>query len=169
MTQLELYRHLANSFYGMPHPMEEPDFASAYPSSVRKYIDTDIAVTSDICWRINENERRTNMGNQSKTAQRIGYMVHEKMYEFMPVNYFKIYRVIFNNPATIVFWADGTKTVVKAQKGDKFDPEKGLAMAITKRALGDQGNYYNVFRKHLLKQKKRIRKTAVKKAVKKEG
>jgi hypothetical protein len=49
--------------------------------------------------------------------------------------------VIFNNPATIVFWNDGTKTVVKAQDDDAFDPEKGLAMAITKKAFGNKGNY----------------------------
>lgn len=59
----------------------------------------------------------------------------------------KIKDVIFNDPATIVFWADGTKTVVKAQDGEPFDPEKGLAMAISKKALGNQGNYYNVFTK----------------------
>ena len=62
----------------------------------------------------------------------------------------KITRVVFNDPATIVFWTDGTKTVVKQQKCDKkkkFDPEKGLAMAIAKKALGNQGNYFNEFRK----------------------
>lgn len=50
----------------------------------------------------------------------------------------EIKKVIFNNPATIVFWADGTKTVVKA-KNEDFDPEKGLAMAIAKKALGNKG------------------------------
>lgn len=63
---------------------------------------------------------------------------------------FKIKRVIFNNPATIVFWEDGTKTVVKAH-GDEFDEEKGLAMAIAKRALGNTGSYYNVFKKFVHK------------------
>ncbi len=59
----------------------------------------------------------------------------------------EIKNVIFNPPATIVFWADGTKTVVKTQEYDQFDPEKGLAMAISKKALGNQGNYYNHFKK----------------------
>lgn len=45
----------------------------------------------------------------------------------------KIKNVIFNKPATIVFWDDNTKTVVKAHKHDAFDPEFGLAMAITKK------------------------------------
>lgn len=54
-----------------------------------------------------------------------------------------IKNVKFNNPATIVFWTDGTKTVVKCGDGDTFDPEKGLAMAIAKKALGNSGNYFN--------------------------
>lgn len=59
-----------------------------------------------------------------------------------------IKKVIFNNPATIVFWSDDSKTVVKAHNDD-YDPEKGLAMAIAKKALGNEGNYYNVFNKWL--------------------
>lgn len=53
-----------------------------------------------------------------------------------------------NDPATIVFWEDGTKTVVKC-KNEKFDPEKGLAMAFSKKMLGNKGNYYNIFKKWL--------------------
>lgn len=55
--------------------------------------------------------------------------------------------VIFSGPATVVKWKDGTKTVVKCAKNDNFDPEKGLAMAIAKKALGNKGNYYETIRK----------------------
>lgn len=61
----------------------------------------------------------------------------------------EIKNVIFNGPATIVFWSDGTKTVVKAQDGEIVDYEKGLALAISKRSLGNKGNYYNTFTKWL--------------------
>ena len=57
---------------------------------------------------------------------------------------YDIKNVIFNPPATIAFWADGTKTVVKAH-GEEFDPEKGLAMAISKKALGT--GYYPEIKK----------------------
>ena len=57
--------------------------------------------------------------------------------------------VIFNEPATIVMWSDGTKTVVKCQEGEGYDPEKGMAMAISKKALGNKGNYCEVFKKWL--------------------
>ena len=60
-------------------------------------------------------------------------------------------KIIFNPPATVILWADGTKTVVKCGEHDEFDPEKGLVMAITKKLLGNKGNYYNVI-KNLLKE-----------------
>lgn len=47
-----------------------------------------------------------------------------------------IKNVIFNDPATIVMWSDGTKTVVKCGEGDTFDPEKGVAMCCMKKLLG---------------------------------
>lgn len=58
----------------------------------------------------------------------------------------EIKKVIFNDPATIVLWMDGTKTVVKAEN-EGFDPEKGLAMAIAKKAFGNKGNYFNKIKK----------------------
>ena len=92
-------------------------------------------------------------------------------YGFLPMNYaaisvvtvnqdqkprldLGIKNVIFNYPATIVLWNDGTKTVVKVQDGDVFDPEKGLTMAIIKKLLGNQGNYYNELKKWLPKEEK---------------
>ena len=62
-----------------------------------------------------------------------------------------IKKVKFNPPATIVFWTDNTKTVVKCS-GEDYDPEKGLAMCICKKMLGNKGNYYEVFKKWLPKE-----------------
>lgn len=61
---------------------------------------------------------------------------------------YEIVRVIFNDPATIVFWKDGSKTIVKCE-GETFDKEKGLAMALVKKFLGNKGNYYNVFKEYI--------------------
>lgn len=44
-------------------------------------------------------------------------------------------RIIHNGPALIVFWWDGTKTVVKCHNED-FDVEKGLAMALCRKMWG---------------------------------
>jgi hypothetical protein len=51
-------------------------------------------------------------------------------------------KVIFNEPATIILWKDGTKTVVKAVD-EPFDREKGFAMAVLKKMAGNKGNYFN--------------------------
>lgn len=64
----------------------------------------------------------------------------------------KIKNVIFNDTATIVFWSDGTKTVVKCGENDIYDPEKGLAMAVAKKYLGtnkSHSNYMDEFKKWL--------------------
>lgn len=64
----------------------------------------------------------------------------------------RIKKIIFNPPATIIFWKDGSKTVVKCN-GEAFDPEKGMAMAISRKVLGDSYDYYNVFEKWCKKYK----------------
>jgi hypothetical protein len=52
-------------------------------------------------------------------------------------------KVIFNNPATIVIWSDGTKTVVTRQKGDRYNKEEGLALCYMKKALGNSSRVFN--------------------------
>lgn len=50
-------------------------------------------------------------------------------------------KIIFNGPATIVMWTDGTKTVVKQSNLDDYDYEKGFAMCVVKKVFGDQYAY----------------------------
>lgn len=52
-----------------------------------------------------------------------------------------IKRVIFNPPATIIFWNDNTKSVVQCQGGEEFDPEKGFALAYLKKLLGNNNEF----------------------------
>ena len=66
-----------------------------------------------------------------------------------------IKQVIFNEPATIVIWSDDVKTVVKCGEDEKFDPEKGLAMCVAKRAWGNKHNYFIPFKKYCSKYKPR--------------
>ena len=80
-----------------------------------------------------ENTMPTNY-NEFFTTGRL-YMANV----FLP----KIKDVIFNPPATIVLWDDNSKTVVKAQNGEPYDPEKGMAMCIVKKIYGNKGKYFN--------------------------
>ena len=68
-------------------------------------------------------------------------------YETAMQKYFEIKKVIFNDPATIILWWDGDKTVVKTQNGEKYDPEKGFAMAVARKCFGNMGNYYDIFKR----------------------
>lgn len=45
-------------------------------------------------------------------------------------------RIVFSDPATIVFWMDDTKTVVKCMKGEKFERYAGFAAACMKKMFG---------------------------------
>lgn len=103
----------------------------------------------------NSNYLQMTVSNKEKTVQDVFDTLTEEqktvVYAFMSEsNLVEIKKVVFNPPATIVFWTDNSKTVVKAEN-ETFDPEKGLAMAIAKKALGNKGNYYETFKKWLPK------------------
>lgn len=73
----------------------------------------------------------------------------KSLYPYIPINPCygitktkpKIKKVIFNNPATIIMWTDGTKSVVKCQNGEPFDAEKGFALAYLKKLLGNKNEF----------------------------
>lgn len=52
--------------------------------------------------------------------------------------------VIFNGPATIVFWKDGTKTVVKLEKGYCDDRRKAILYAFIRKIYGEGRPYHNI-------------------------
>lgn len=57
---------------------------------------------------------------------------------------------IISNPkkrTTVILWKNGDKTITKAMKGEKFDAEKGIAMAFMKYAYGNNGAYMKEIRK----------------------
>ena len=58
-----------------------------------------------------------------------------------------IKKVIFNGPATIVIWADGSKTVVKLMDGDDYDPEKAIMMCLVEKMLGSKAEAKRFFKK----------------------
>jgi hypothetical protein len=52
-------------------------------------------------------------------------------------------KILIQGTATIIWWSDGTKTVVKCQKSDKMDPEKGIAMCVMKKFMGTNETHSN--------------------------
>lgn len=65
----------------------------------------------------------------------------------------EVREIRYNGPATIVFWEDNTKTVVKVQPGELcYDPDKAFAMAVCKKLFG------NKFNRHLTEAQKAFKK-----------
>ena len=46
-------------------------------------------------------------------------------------------KIIYNGPATIVFWKDGTKTVVKCHEGTENNHYNAFCAALAKKILGN--------------------------------
>lgn len=74
----------------------------------------------------------------------IGEALKQAKASFTPES---IKKVIYNDPATIIFWSDGTKTIVKCMEDEDHDPEKGFMAAVTKKVFGDK--YGWVMRHHV--------------------
>lgn len=77
--------------------------------------------------------------------------------KFIPLYMPRIREVMFNDPATICWFEDNSKTVAIAGHGDKYDKETGLAICMLKRVLGnkeyrrimDKCCYHNVNKENL--------------------
>lgn len=157
-----------NYIYGKP----SMDVASMYPKKLEKpiYIGTGPAlpINNEIVEYLkNDVEVSMSVGELyrlERDANKIGCRVVAESW-FKSVNMPGIEKVIFSGPCTIVLWDDNTKTVVRAQGDDVFDPEKGLAMAISKKALGNKGNYFDEFKKWLPEEEKEKEPTVIQKVV----
>jgi len=57
-------------------------------------------------------------------------------------------RVIFSGPATVVIFADGTKSMVKCMEGEKFERYAGFCAAIMKRLFGSTTAAKNLMEEH---------------------
>lgn len=98
---------------------------------------------------INKEIEGTKTFSPSSTVTSNGYKIPE------------VREIRYNGPATIVFWEDNTKTVVKVQPGEIcYDPDKAFAMAVCKKLFG------NKFNRHLAKAQKAFMKCYEKKCEK---
>lgn len=60
--------------------------------------------------------------------------------------------IIYNDAATIVYWTDGTKTVVKCNKNDEYSEYFGFVAAVAKKMYGGTGPINQI-----IKSKKTVR------------
>ena len=136
--------------------------------AIVKYVKDDVRTTNALASRAREilkdetmnNNITVTIGNLTYRATDVDFIQTADAYPMIDIRTWlapsnkvqnlSITNVIFNPPATIVFWSDNTKTVVKA-RGEFYDPEKGIAMAISKKMLGDNKYEYYYLFEHWLK------------------
>ena len=107
----------------------------------------DIYILDDVSFDQNFTNLRQVLGLPTPLTAQVVRYEHYTVPECFVFTLPKIKKVIFNDPATIVLWLDGTKTVVKCQEGDEYSKEKGLALCFAKRALGNKSNFNNEFKR----------------------
>lgn len=166
MPLLEVFRILGVSLY-VPEPLERmtKKWIFTEDSKIKILSDEIVIFNLEEMWRtspegykfINKKydgtylhkiltEGRTDMtvGEALRYADNKPYYSYKNPYVVRDAT---IDKVIFHDPATIVYWKDGTKTVVKCGPNDTYSKETGLALCYMKKVLGNKGNYNNVFRK----------------------
>ena len=123
--------------------MLDGDFANTFPADDPAYFSTDC---TRACY-----EGKLEVVDINNT--RCGLDLYDILGFEKPVS-FDVKEVIYNDPAVIVYWEDGTKTVATAQNED-YDPEKGLAICFAKKALGNSykgmGRFKRLLKKALKK------------------
>ena len=103
--------------------------AVAALSSVKCDASTYCHVDADAYGSINNTCAQVNISKQY--CDKV-YVDNVKMNLVPPIK-----NVIFNDPATIVYFEDGTKTVVKAMEGQAFAPDYGFMACLVKKAYGE--------------------------------
>lgn len=109
--------------------MVERDNGSIY-ETVGRVTSVDVEVVADTRWSDNAKYFLPH-AEETLTIR----LLRDRSYLGPKHRLFSPKRIIHNGPATIVFWWDGTKTVVKCHDED-YDPEKGLAMALCRKLWG---------------------------------
>ena len=71
-----------------------------------------------------------------KKISEIDNIPYHKLYTnstYMNMKAITVKKIIYNDPATVVFWEDGTKTVVKRSKGEKNNHYTAFCAALAKK------------------------------------
>lgn len=96
--------------------------------------------TNTSCWDEVKKEEKEKM--KSAVQGDNIFEVQGSYKEKEEVKSIAIKHVIFDGPATIVFWDDGTKTVVKCTDDDSYSYDVGIAMATLKKIFGENYSTY---------------------------
>lgn len=112
--------------------MDIDDVASNYPMIRPKRVLHDPEYFKRSVETVNDTVKRYIM-NDSESFKRFVMRLNE-----VDCNspYPRPVKIIYNPPATIVFWTDGTKTVVKCSAEDEYNEYYGFLCALGKKMFG---------------------------------
>lgn len=108
-------------------------------SDIAKRYDLDIEQTWGVVWESQTVKFEGGSGSIERMLRDLYYSNPMKCSTLIVPTYKK---VIFNEPATIILWNDGSKTVVKCTDGEEYDPATGFAMAYVKKLYGNTGGIF---------------------------
>lgn len=114
--------------------------------SCEKFVKITLQDFCDIFNIVNDVTKQKRMALDHFDSLCYNYILHDKrivedtMYKNIFHKGFTPKKVIFNDPATIVIWNDGTKTVVKRREGEIDDKEKAVMYCILKKMCGSKSN-----------------------------
>lgn len=83
-------------------------------------------------------------GSNSKICKLIDTATKNRKSEIFASEKITPSKILLNNPATIVFWNDGTKTVVKREKGKVNDIFNAFVAALAKKLYGNTSNVLKI-------------------------
>lgn len=133
--------------WGMPLKITGSDFSRQ--ASFSRQWDAYKKAFIDSFIKEKENKEMSN-SNYTYGMPTVDKMSQKKDLYFIP----GITKVIYNPPATIIYWSDKTKTVVKCCENDIYDSEKGFAMAVIKKLCGnDSALFHKLFKTWVLESK----------------
>lgn len=117
---------------------EEGDISGGFSGGIIKSLEALELVEPDagICEK--EELRKEILSNMKLPRDIADYCVNDVLMTMKAAKNKNFYslnvsKIIFNPPATIVFWEDGTKTVVKCSAEDEFSEYYGLLAALGKK------------------------------------
>lgn len=104
------------------------------------------------CPNVIEEKEEKLMKDTVNAIDTVFDLIKEQLTEYAQENCVK--KIIRNGPATIVFWDDGTKTIVKRAKGTKDDIYMAFCSAFAKKMLGSNSRIQRIIKKNLVTEEK---------------
>lgn len=112
-------------------------------NGVRKFLDTFVTIETE--------KERTEM-HETEEFKEIKLNAQLLIGGVMPLDKkFQYKKIIYSNGVTTILWEDGTKTTVRAARGEVAGPGAGIAYAFMKKALGNGNAHNKVLRKEVPK------------------